>query len=111
MLERSQAAIHRTVRKGLPMRHPVVRGLLLAMLVLLLSSSPTGAILNGQPDGTRHPYVGLVTDNEFVCSGSAISPTIFITAAHCFDTPGKQVFVTFNPQGVFSETFATDLVT
>ena len=108
--QRFDALVKRAARKGLHMRYPVIRGLLLAMLVLLLSSSPTGAILNGQPDGTRHPYVGLVTDFKFFCSGSAISPTIFITAAHCFDVPGQQVFITFEPEGVYSEDFEATLV-
>ena len=85
----------------------VALGMLLAGLV---APAPAGAIINGQPDGDAHPYVGLVTDFNFVCSGTAISPTVFVTAAHCFDVPGTQVFVTFNPEGVFSETFETDLV-
>lgn len=86
------------------------RVLFLATALLILANVPAQAILNGQPDGTKHPYVGLVTDFNFVCSGSAISPTIFITAAHCFDTPGQRVAVTFNPEGVFSPTFLADLV-
>jgi hypothetical protein len=80
-------------------------GCLLTLLAGLWSVWPDvklRAILNGQPDGTDHPYVGLVTDLEFVCSGSAISPTVFVTAAHCFDTPGKLVAVTFDPQGLFA---------
>jgi hypothetical protein len=87
-----------------------VAALAVALGTLLLAGAPAGAILNGQPDGTRHPYVGLVTDLEFVCSGAAISPRLFITAAHCFETPGQQVFVTFDPKGVFSDTFEQDLV-
>jgi len=69
-------------------------------LMLMLGVVPAGAILNGGPDGTNHPYVGMVTDLNFVCSGAAVSPTKFITAAHCFDTgPGTPVLVTFDPEG------------
>jgi len=69
-------------------------------LMLMLGVVPAGAILNGVPDGTNHPYVGMVTDVNFVCSGAAVSPTKFITAAHCFDTgPGTPVLVTFDPEG------------
>jgi hypothetical protein len=72
-------------------------------LALLLASGVAGAIINGQPDENRHPYVGLVTDTESVCSGALISPTAFITAAHCFDEPGQEVSVTFDPDGFYGE--------
>lgn len=77
--------------------------ILIALTCLLLAASPAQAITGGQPDGTRHPYVGLVTDFQFVCSGALISPTIFITAAHCFEEPGQEVFVTFDPEGFFGD--------
>jgi hypothetical protein len=62
-----------------------------------------------RPAGWRCASIfGLVTDFEFVCSGALISPTVFVTAAHCFETPGQEVSVTVDPQG-FSED--ADLVT
>jgi hypothetical protein len=84
------------------------RLLLLVALVTALVVGPAAsaqAILNGQPDGDAHPYVGMVTDNQYVCSGALISPTVFITAAHCFDNAGQEVFVTVDPDG-----FADDSV-
>ena len=77
--------------------------LLLATMALAVfaAGGVAQAIINGQPDGNRHPYVGLVTDEEFVCSGAAISPRVFITAAHCFDDPGQDVSVTFDPDGLY----------
>jgi Trypsin len=79
--------------------------LLIAMMAvsLVVASGMAQAILNGQPDGNRHPYVGLVTDEEFVCSGAAISPKVFLTAAHCFEEPGQEVSVTFDPDGFYGE--------
>ncbi len=78
--------------------------LLALMAVTVLGASGVAqAILNGQPDGNRHPYVGLVTDNEFVCSGALISPRVFVTAAHCFDEPGQRVKVTVDPDGLYGE--------
>jgi hypothetical protein len=73
---------------------------LTASLVLLVT--PAGAITNGTPDGTAHPYVGLVVfyDAEGTplhrCSGTLISPTVFLTAGHCtFETAAAQVW--FDP--------------
>jgi secreted trypsin-like serine protease len=79
--------------------------LLLALMAatVLGASGVAQAILNGQPDGNRHPYVGLVTANEFVCSGALIAPRVFVTAAHCFEKPGQRVKVTVDPDGFYGE--------
>jgi hypothetical protein len=75
------------------------------VLVLCLLAIPAAAITYGQFDGNRHPNVGAVV-GEFssgtfpYCSGTLISPTVFLTAAHC-DIGRARVFVTFDP--VFSE--------
>ena len=52
------------------------------------SVAPAAAITNGQPT-TAYPYVGLMTahaaDGDYMhrCSGTLISPTVFVTAGHC----------------------------
>jgi hypothetical protein len=72
----------------------------LALAVCLAVVAPVSTITNGQPDGNNHPYVGVViqfipnTDLISVCSGSAFSPTRFLTAAHCAD-PSLPVFVSY----------------
>lgn len=51
---------------------------------LLLGASPAQAVTGGQPDGNNHPYVAYLDNGVFACSGTLISPTVLITAAHCF---------------------------
>src|SRR5688572_23313613 len=71
-------------------------------LTLLLGTQGTAlAVTNGEPDGNRHPYVGVaiqpipdIPGFVSVCSGAAISNTRFLTAAHCFD-PSQPVFVSY----------------
>jgi secreted trypsin-like serine protease len=56
---------------------------------LTLSASPAQAITHGVLDGDDHPYVGLVVffnadgTPSHRCSGTMISPTVFLTAGHC----------------------------
>jgi hypothetical protein len=81
-----------------------------ALFAVVLASVPVFTITNGQPDGNAHPYVGLafqpIPNSEFVtiCSGSALSPTKFLTAAHCFD-PAMPAFVSFKNGPPFGGTF------
>ena len=85
--------------------------LLLATMALavLLASGAAQAIVNGEPDGNIHPYVGaLVTEFEVAegetallpaCSGTLISPTVFLTAGHCTEfliEEGLPTYVSFD---------------
>lgn len=90
------------------MRRTLLTLLLLATALAsaLLCGSPASAITNGSFDGNQHPNVGgLVSPTQYAdgswiyCSGTLISPTVFLTAAHCA-TEGEQVRVTFDPDYV-----------
>ena len=72
--------------------------------VLLASSGVAQAIINGHPDHNAHPYVGMVYNSEYVCSGTLISSTVFLTAAHCtelFEQGNSQVWLTFESRADF----------
>lgn len=64
--------------------------ILIALMTLVYIVTPAGAITFGEPDGELHPNVGLTLtdlpgDGELFlgCSGTLISPTVFLTAGHC----------------------------
>jgi V8-like Glu-specific endopeptidase len=92
---------------------------LAVLTAALFTPASAGAITNGTADGNRHPSVGgLVSPTQYsdgtwtYCSGTLISPTVFLTAAHCA-TDGERVAVTFDPayeagDTVYTGTFEAD---
>jgi V8-like Glu-specific endopeptidase len=98
------------------MRRLVCTAIVVAALVM---AAPAAAIINGVPDGNGHPNVGgLVSPTQYpdgtwlYCSGTLISPTVFLTAAHCAED-GERVSVTFDPDyeagdRVYTGTFQAD---
>jgi hypothetical protein len=80
-------------------------GLVLAVGAQLSIAGPAAAIIGGQVDGARHPFVGAVDTRlagaPVAASGILISPTVVLTAAHVtrfFDRAGQtRARVTFDP--------------
>ncbi len=73
-----------------------------ALLITLVTALPAAAITDGRVDGNRHPNVGgLVSPTQYsdgtwlYCSGTLVSPTVFLTAAHCGED-GERVAVSFD---------------
>jgi V8-like Glu-specific endopeptidase len=94
------------------------RILSLCGVTLAVAASPAGAIVNGSPDNGAHPEVGaLISPTQFAdgtwleCSGTLISPTVFLTAAHCYQGQNR-VQVTFDEhyggEGGLPGTFHSD---
>lgn len=75
---------------------------LVAVLAAAVVALPASAITDGSPDGDAHPYVGLmVAQNSsgaplWRCSGTLISPTLFLTAGHCTEAPAAHVEIWFD---------------
>lgn len=81
------------------------KSLVVAVVVLALLVGSVGiayAITNGEPDGENHPYVGLMVAQNaggtalWRCSGTLLSPTLFLTAGHCVEAPAAHVEIWFD---------------
>jgi hypothetical protein len=96
-----------------------VRRLILVLasigVAVLLASGAALGITNGNPDNGGHPYVGALVDFPKnpdkgtpypYCTGTLISDTVFLTAAHC-GNEGEAVEVTFEEEEFSSLTPST----
>lgn len=74
----------------------LIIGLLFALMV-----GPALAVTDGEPDGDRHPYVGLMVAQDanrtplWRCSGTLIAPRLFLTAGHCTEAPAAHIEIWF----------------
>ena len=72
--------------------------LLVALLVVVATVS---AITDGELDGDNHPYVGLMVADDadgnplWRCSGTLLSPTLYLTAGHCTEPPAAGATIWF----------------
>ena len=88
-----------------------------AALTVALPAAPAGAIIGGQVDGTRHPYVGTLDASAMNRpdgpTGVLISPTVLLTAGHVtrdWARRGLQARVTFEPVRATATTWYTGTV-
>jgi Trypsin len=87
------------------MRKPALLAALGLAASLALVARPAEAITYGTPDGNTHPEVAaLIADQAYsdgtwaYCSGTLISPTVVVTAAHCGDPGQTSATVSFSSQ-------------
>ena len=69
---------------------------------VVVANNPIAAITDGELDGERHPYVGLMVAQAadgtplWRCSGTLLSATLFLTAGHCTESPAAHVEIWFD---------------
>jgi len=84
------------------MRRIILGALSSAALVFTLADLPVGAIPNGELDGDNHAFVGLMVAQDHAgnplwrCSGTLLSPTVFLTAGHCTEAPAAHAEIWFD---------------
>lgn len=78
--------------------------LLIVVVLFVFGISSVMAINYGDPDGNGHPYVGIMVAKNadgnplWRCSGTLISPTVYLTAGHCTESPAAIVEIWFEPE-------------
>lgn len=84
------------------MRRKLLYTLIAAIVMLAVTVTSVGAVTDGEPDGNGHPYVGLMVAQTadgtplWRCSGTLLSPKIFLTAGHCTEAPAAHIEIWFD---------------
>ncbi len=84
------------------MRKKMLVIMLTLIAVFAIAIAPVAAITNGELDGDGHPFVGLMVAQDangnplWRCSGTLLSPTVFLTAGHCTEAPAAHVEIWFD---------------
>ena len=69
---------------------------------IVASAATVLAVKYGELDGNHHPYVGLMValdaegDPLWRCTGTLMSPTLYLTAGHCTEAPAARVKIWFD---------------
>lgn len=80
----------------------VTIAILLAAVLVFSTVGMAAAVTDGEPDGDGHPFVGLMIAQDedgnplWRCTGTLISPTVFLTAGHCTESPAAHVEIWFD---------------
>ena len=80
----------------------VTIALLLTLMLVFSTFGLASAVTDGELDGDGHPYVGLMVAQDedgnplWRCSGTLLSPTLFLTAGHCTEPPAAHVEIWFD---------------
>jgi hypothetical protein len=75
-----------------------------AALLAVLAAPASIAVQDGEPDGNRHPYVGIMVAQDingsplWRCTGTLIAPKVFLTAGHCTEAPAAKAVIWFEPE-------------
>lgn len=73
-----------------------------AAVLAVAIAIPVLGINYGSPDNGEHPYVGLAVFDDadgnplWRCSGTLISPAVFLTAGHCTERPAVRASIWFD---------------
>jgi hypothetical protein len=87
----------------------VTIALLLTFVLAVSTVGVAGAIRFGEPDDGAHPYVGLMValDEDgnplWRCSGTLISPWLFLTAGHCTEDPAESAVIWFGDGPILTD--------
>jgi V8-like Glu-specific endopeptidase len=76
--------------------------LVMVVAIMLAAVGGAAAVTNGELDGDGHPYVGLMVAQDvdgnplWRCSGTLLSPTLYLTAGHCTEPPAASAQIWFD---------------